>query len=114
MSLGLTVLYLILNFTDQWLPWSFHPYFIGVVIFFFIQSLGISWILSVAEKDKERFPLLALGSVVLRFVTGVLLLVVFFIIGLVNPEVLVIQFMIVYLSYMIFELTIVLANLRRN
>jgi hypothetical protein len=85
-----------------------------MVGFFFIQSLGISWLLVLGEKDREKLPIYALGSVVLRFVSGILFLLVFFVVGLENPEALVIQFMGVYLLYLIFELTTVLSNLRRN
>jgi hypothetical protein len=67
-----------------------------------------------AEKDKENFPLYALGSIVFRFVSGILLLVLFWIAGINGLTSLLIQFMGVYLVYLVFELIVVLANLRRN
>lgn len=91
-----------------------HPYFPALVGFFFLQSLVVSWMLRSAEKDKERFALFALGSVVFRFLSGMFFVIVLFMLGVEALVPLVIQFMGVYLLYLIFELFTVLANLRRN
>ncbi|MBV6643886.1 MAG: hypothetical protein KI790_00465 [Cyclobacteriaceae bacterium] len=114
LSLGLTGVFVLLYSIDSFLPWQFHQYFPWLIGFFFLQSIGISWMLSEGERDRSRFPIYALGSVVLRFVSGILFLMIFFVVGLEDPVPLVIQFMAVYLSYLIFELTVVLANLRPN
>ena len=113
-SAGITAILLILDSLDSMLPWQFHEYFAWLVGFFFLQSLGVSWMLSTAEKDVQKLPILAIGAMVLRFVSALLFLLIFFIIGLENPNALVIQFLLVYLLHMLFELMLVLANLRRN
>ena len=104
--------YYLLN--DLFFRTYLHPQFPVMILFFFFQSMVISWMLRAAEKDQENFPLYALGSIIFRFVTGILLIVVFWIAGVTNLTPLLIQFMGVYLIYLIFELIVVLANLRRN
>ncbi len=91
-----------------------HPQFPTMIGFFFFQSLIISWMLRSAEKDQENFPLYALGSIIFRFISGILMILVFWIAGVTELTALLIQFMGVYLTYLIFELIVVLANLRRN
>lgn len=91
-----------------------HPHFPALVDFFFFQSLLISWMLSMAERNRDQFPVLALGSVALRFMTALVVLIVFMLMEVENIQTLTIQFMAIYLIYLVFEIIVVLANLRRN
>lgn len=91
-----------------------HAYFPGLVAFFLVQSILVSWLLSRGEQDRESFALYALGSVVIRFVSAVLFLLLFFIGDATDLVALTVQFMGLYLVYFVFELITVLANLRRN
>lgn len=109
---SLLVVYYFLN--ETLFEGILQPQFPGLAIFFLVQSLPIGWMLSEGEKDRSRLPMYALGSISFRFVSGILFLVVFFIIEIENPTALVIQFMGVYLLYLAFELFVVLSNLRRN
>lgn len=112
-SFGVSLFLVILKLFEHYLPWDFHIYFPWIVGFFFLQSLFISWILFLGEKNNTQFPNFVIGSLVIRFVTSIFLLLVFFVFGLENRVSFVVQFVAVYLSYLIFELTIVLTNLRR-
>ena len=110
----LTMVLGVLYFIDLNLPWSLHPYFIYLVVFFFLQSLVISWILSVGNKDAENSSLYTLGSVVFRLLSGLFFLLSFMILKTEDLKGLAIQFVVLYLLYLIFELTQVLSNLRQN
>ena len=94
--------------------WELHPHFPFMVLFFLIQSVLISWLLSLAEKDPPRLPLYAIGAVSLRFLTAVFYMLILVLLKLDELRPLIIQFMVVYLLYMVFELSMVLANLRPN
>ena len=109
-----SALHILVFLVAAWFGWHWHPLFWLLVLFFFLQSFILGWILYVGERDRQRFPIYAHLVVSLRFVTGVLLLIVFMIMGVPNLYQLTLQFVAVYLSFMIFELTMVLSNLRRN
>ncbi len=113
-SLAYSILHLAAYWIASLADWEWHPYFPLLILFFFLQSVILSWILSLARFDKQRFPIYALASVSIRFVTGVLLLIVFLVFEVPDLQSLTLLFVAVYLSFMIFELTILLANLRRN
>lgn len=93
---------------------NLHPLFDYLIVFFFIQSVLISILLGLGEKDQEKFPFYALGSVVLRLLTAIMALIILYLVGVENAKSLSIQFMGVYLLFLVFELTVVLSNLRRN
>ncbi len=79
-----------------------------------MQSFPISWMLRQGERDSSSFVMYALGSIGFRLITGLfLLLLLSFLAGDQLPA-LAIQFSVVYLVYLVFELLMVLATLRRN
>ncbi len=92
----------------------FHDFFPILITFFFLQSIVISWILRQGEKNKSSFPIYVIASIGFRMITGLFLLVVFFVLEVEKIRLLAIQFVIVYLVYLVFELMVVLSNLRRN
>ncbi len=92
----------------------FHPYFPGLIVFFWGQSLIVAWLFSMGEKDRQQMPVFFLSGIVLRFVTAIVLLVFFALLEPPGIKALIIQFSVLYLVFMIFELIMALANLRRN
>jgi hypothetical protein len=96
------------------LPFELHDLYIEMVIFYIAQSVVIAFILSQGEKQPDKLPIFALGSIVFRLLTAVVFLIAVFIIGVENVKLLSIQFMAIYLLFLVFELTVVLTNLRRN
>ena len=115
-SCGISVLLLILFYLDQGLLvyGYLHQQFPALILFFFLQSLAISVMLYKGQKSGWKSPSYALGMVTFRFLTGLLFLTVLMINKVENLTALMIQFLAIYLIYLIFELFIVLANLRRN
>lgn len=91
-----------------------HSKFPVLVGFFFVQSFPIGWILDQGRKDPQSFPMYAIGSIGFRMITGLFLLLFFYFIKTEDIVSLSIQFTGVYLLYLVFELTVVLSNLRRN
>lgn len=113
-SIGISLVLLVVYFLDGLSLIELHNHFPYMVLFFFLQSLLISWLLSMAEKDRPRLPLYAIGAVSLRFLTAIFYLLILILLKVEELRPLIIQFMVVYLLYMVFELSIVLANLRPN
>lgn len=109
-SLTLLIFYLLGGFGFL----ALHAHFPYMILFFFIQSLLISWLLALAEKDRPRLPLYAIGAVSLRLLTAIFYMLILILLKLEDLRPLIIQFMVVYLLYMLFELSVVLANLRPN
>lgn len=91
-----------------------HPKFPFLIGFFYFQSFPIAWMLRQGEKDRSSFVIYAIGSIGFRMITGLFLLLAFFFLKTDQIIDLAIQFSAVYLVYLVFELIVVLANLRRN
>lgn len=98
------------NVLNGWL----HAYIPGITVFFFFQSLVVSWMFQLAEKDNWENPIFTLGSVVFRLLTGMFFVLVLYSLKPENLKPLLLQFVIIYLVYLVFELFAVLPNLRRN
>lgn len=97
-----------------WLPGVLHPKLPLLIGFFFLQSFPISWMLMQGEKDPSSFVIYAIGSIGFRLITALFLLLLFFFLKVDEIVVFAIQFSVVYLVYLVFELIVVLSNLRRN
>lgn len=91
-----------------------HDHFLYLVIFFFLQSMPVSWLLQQSENTDSGGPIYIIASIGFRMITGLLALVVFYYFNMETFTLLAIDFVALYLVYLIFELTLVLANLRRN
>lgn len=93
---------------------SLHKQYPILVAFFFLQSLMISRLLERGRKKNWESPVYTLGTVVLRLFTGLIFLVVLYVKKIDDLKSLMLQFIVLYLVYLIFELFTVLSNLRRN
>ena len=91
-----------------------HAQFPGLILFFFLQSLVIAWLIHLAEKSNWESPLYALGTITFRFLTALFFIAILFVLKLNDMKMLMAQFLAVYLIYLVFELYTVLSNLRRN
>ncbi|MEP1095021.1 MAG: hypothetical protein ABJG78_07910 [Cyclobacteriaceae bacterium] len=91
-----------------------HDKFPTLIIFFFLQSFPIAWLLIQAEKNPANFPMFAIASIGFRLLTGLFLLLIFYFLKVEDIIPFSFQFLAVYLVYFVFELIVVLANLRRN
>lgn len=99
---------------EGWVPLALHAQFPTLVFFFFLQSLFVSWLLYQGEKTHWKSPVYALGAITFRFLTALFFLLLLFSMKPDNMRPLMIQFVVLYLAYLIFELFAVLPNLRRN
>lgn len=99
---------------DSLLDKILHPQFGALVIIFFLQSIVVAWLMHEAQKEPTQFPIYILGAIGFRMITSLMVLVVFYVLKIEDLTAFMIQFSILYLVYLIFELIVVLANLRRN
>ena len=106
----------ILLLADYWFGESLglHPLFTLLVLFFLGQSLPIGWLTSIALRNPSQSSIIFIGAIGFRMITGLGLLLVFYFFNIPDLTYLSIQFVGVYLFYLVFELTVVLTNLRRN
>ena len=114
-SIGiLTVILVLISVFRAEMPFDLHSAFNPMLIFYTIQSVFIAGILYLAESKQENYGLIALGIVVLRLITALIFLMFMYVQVTEDAMLFAIQFMLIYLSYLVFELTVVLAKLRRN
>lgn len=115
-SIVISVLLVLFYLTVSMMDFGFtlHEHFLTLIIFFFIQSIPIAWLLKQGEKDPSSFVMYALASIGLRMISGLFFLLAFFFLKVSDITSFAVQFSAVYLIYLVFELTVVLANLRRN
>jgi len=99
---------------DSLLGGYLHDKFPALIIFFFLQSLPIAWLLNQGEKTPADFPMFAIASIGFRMLSGLFLLLIFYFLEVPDIVQFSYQFLAVYLVYFVFELIVVLANLRRN
>lgn len=116
LTTGISVLFLILYYFGNTPLFSgyLHDLFPGLILFFFLQSLVISWVICQGQKDEWKSPIYALGTVSIRLLTGIFFMAILMLSKVEGSRVLIIQFTALYLIYLIFELYVVLANLRQN
>jgi len=110
----ITIVFFAMVFFKAYMPWQVHPNFSGIIIFFFFQSLAIAALLTYGEKFPDRFGFIALGAVVIRLISAMIYLGFEYLTGVEQATLFASQLMMVYLSYLAFELSMVLTNLRQN
>lgn len=95
-------------------PGGLHQLFPGLILFFYVQSFAVAWLFFEAEKADWKTPIYALGAITFRLLTAMFFLVILFVAKPDGLKLLLIQFISLYLVYLIFELFALLPNLRRN
>tara|TARA_B100001057_G_scaffold350883_1_gene352392 strand:- start:530 stop:889 length:360 start_codon:yes stop_codon:yes gene_type:complete len=113
-STTISILFIFLWIFENQLPVAVHRHFPLIIVFFFIQSLVISWIFMRAKKKTETSIFYFLGATVFRLLTLIFLLGFFMVIKGQNFELLLFEIIGLYLVYLVFELRYVLINLQRN
>ena len=94
---------------------GFHEHYLSLIIFFCLQALLVIAIVEKGQrKKKEESSIYILGAITARFISGLFIILIFYMMKVEDIIGLSIQFVILYLLYLIFELIIVLSNLRRN
>ncbi|MAJ51854.1 MAG: hypothetical protein CMB82_09605 [Flammeovirgaceae bacterium] len=113
-STVISIIFTALWIFEKHLPFPLHRDFMGIIGFFFIQSIIISWMFARAQKRVETSVVYFLGSTAFRLLTTILLLVFFILIKGHNFQLLSFEIIGVYLVHLVFELRYVLVNLQRN
>lgn len=104
--------YVLFKFTES----SYlHPYLGWIIVFFWIQFL----VMHVLSVNAENFfdidkSLILLAGVSARLIIAMFAMVTAALLGVVDKSLFVINFSVVYLCYLVFEITTVLSNLRSN
>lgn len=89
-----------------------HPYYDWAVLFFLFQNFLLFRIESFSNPDlKVQIRMVNIG---VRMISAMAFIVVMFWVFGVQEKLFYIQFIILYLTFMTFEIILALANLRRN
>ena len=113
-SVVLSSVFTILWIFEEQLPFPLHRDSPGLIGFFFIQSMIMSWLFVKARKKVDKFVVYSLGATVFRLLTAVLLLIFFLLIKDQNFQLLSFEIIVLYLVHLVFELRYVWFNLQQN
>lgn len=92
-----------------------HPSLHWIIVFFWAMSMIIHVISELAHKPLEMdMSLILLGGVTARLLIAIVAMVTVALIGIADRSLFIINFAVVYLCYLVFEITSVLSNLRSN
>ena len=109
--LGLLVYILKLSDFKEYL----HSALWGTLVFYFVQGLIINLSIDWAKKNStDKLHLFLLGSVAFRLLTSIFACIFVLLIGIEEVQLFIINFFAVYLVYLVFEMTSLVANLRPN
>ncbi|WP_421873913.1 hypothetical protein [Marinoscillum sp.] len=87
----------------------------GTLAFYFIQGLIINLAIDWAKRNStDKLHLFLLGSVAFRLLTSIFACIFVLLIGIDAQQLFIINFFAVYLVYLVFEMTTLVANLRPN
>lgn len=95
-------------------PEYIHPNIHWIFLFFLIQSLGIAGLNQIALKAADQMPAVVLAGVVLRLLTTIFFFVFAIIFEVEESTKFILNTTIIYLPYLIFEIILLLPNLRPN
>ena len=113
-SVVLSSVFTILWIFEEQLPFPLHRDSPGLIGFFFIQSMIMSWLFVKARKKVDTSVVYFLGATVFRLLTAVLLLIFFLLIKDQNFQLLSFEIIVLYLAHLVFEVRYVWFNLQRN
>ena len=113
-SMLISIIFSVLWIFEKYLLFPLDQDFIGIIVFFFIQSIIISWMFVRAQKKVETSVSYLLGATVFRLLSAIFLLIYFILIEAQNFQLLSFEVIGIYLIHLVFELRYVLVNLQRN
>ncbi|MGL1888248.1 MAG: hypothetical protein OCD76_17160 [Reichenbachiella sp.] len=94
---------------------NFHPYLGWIIVFFGIQFIAMHILSDYFQKYLDvDMTLILLGGVTVRLIIAMIAMVMAALIGVVDKSLFIINFSVVYLFYLVFEISSVLSNLRTN
>ena len=96
------------------LPGKIHESYAWVILFFYLQSIFVAYLHFLGVKDRPKLAIYFLGGTVFRLLTVLLMLVVIYIAKVPDHVLLTINSALIYLLYLVFEIILLLVNLRPN
>lgn len=94
---------------------NLHPYLGAIVVFFWIQFMIMNILSTYARKYFDMdMTLILLAGVSGRLFIAIIAMLTAALLGVVDKSLFIINFSVVYLFYVVFEITNVLSNLRTN
>ncbi len=111
---SLTLFLWLLSIGLKQLGLSLHPYFIGILAFYFVVASLITLIHALALQAEDKSPVVLLGGVVIRLILTIFFMVFALLFGVVEHEVFILNTAVLYIPYLIFEIILLLPNLRPN
>lgn len=91
-----------------------HDAYLWMMVFFFLQSIFIAFLHHQGIKDPQKLAIYFLGGTVFRLLTILLMLAVIYIAKVPDHILLTINSAVIYLLYLVFEIILLLVNLRPN
>ena len=106
---------LIYFLTESQFATYIHASIYGALVFYFVQGLIINLTIDWAKRNSpDKLSMFLLGSIPFRLITSIFACIFALLIGIGDKELFIINFFAVYLVYLVFEMTSLVANLRPN
>lgn len=104
---GLESTALVQQYIHTTMPW--------IIVFYCLQSIAIHALVIFSKNTLQAdFSIILIGGFTLRLVTALMVVVIVVFTGIGNHEMYILNFFAVYLLYLVFEIVMVLSNLRSN
>jgi len=92
-----------------------HPYLIWMVVFYWLQFVLMGLLSGFLKKSVEvEEVFILLGGVTARLLVAMMVMVIVAIVRIDQTKLFIINFVVLYLHYLVFEIKGVLSNLRSN
>lgn len=98
------------NFSENLIHIKVH----WILLFFLIQGIVVALLNQLALKAADQMPVIILGGVVLRLLMTIFFMVFAVILGVSDQSKFILNTTFLYLPYLIFEIILLLPNLRPN
>lgn len=93
----------------------FHPLLIWMILGFWVVNLALHYLLNLLKSQLEVADhMIFLAGTTFRLLIGLFCILIFYVLKVESLKLFAVNFVIVYLLYLGFEITTLLRNLRRN
>jgi hypothetical protein len=89
-----------------------HPTAEFIILFLFLQALLTLFLTKLGFRDKSRFSLYYMAATVFRFLLSIIAIFFALYLGVNQAVIFVVNFMIAYLLFVVFEIYTLITNLR--
>jgi hypothetical protein len=89
-----------------------HPTAEFIILFLFLQALLTLFLTKLGLRDKSRFSLYYMAATVFRFLLSIIVIFFALYLGVNQAVIFIVNFMIAYLLFVVFEIYTLITNLR--